>query len=367
MAVAQAGGLRGLGLWLIALPVFLCARGLSIALVNWIVMIFTAPHILPRMDFAGGIPPESRTLVVVPAMLSSTRHIERLVEALEVRLLANRDDNLLFGLLTDFPDAGQQTLPLDGELVRYARQKIEELNDAYRSPLCEPFFLFHRGRKWNSREEIWMGYERKRGKLADLNALLRGGAADQFDLVVGRIEQLPSVKYVITLDSDTGLPRDSAWQLAGTMAHPLNRPLYDEARGRIVEGYGILQPRVAVSLPGASRSRFARMNNSEPGIDPYTRTVSDVYQDLFGEGSFIGKGIYDVDAFEKVLKGRFPENRILSHDLVEGCYARSGLVSDVQLFEESPSSYLVDVERRRRWIRGDWQVARWLLRFVPAA
>jgi hypothetical protein len=176
---------------------------------------------------------------------------------------------------------------------------------------------------------------------------------------------LPSVKYVITLDTDTQLPRDAARHFVEAMAHPLNRPRFDEDRQRVTEGYGILQPRVAVSLPGTNRSRYARLWGSEPGIDPYTRAVSDVYQDLFGEGSFIGKGIYDVDAFERSLNGRFPENRILSHDLLEGCYARAGLMSDVQLYEEYPSSYSADVSRRHRWIRGDWQIARWLLPRVP--
>ena len=176
---------------------------------------------------------------------------------------------------------------------------------------------------------------------------------------------LSSVKYVITLDTDTQLPRDAAWQFVGAMAHPLNRARYDEDKQRVCEGYGILQPRVAVSLPGMNRSRYAAMCGSEPGIDPYTRAVSDVYQDLFGEGSFIGKGIYEVDAFERTLKGRFPENRILSHDLLEGCYVRSGLLSDVMLYEEYPSRYNADVSRRHRWIRGDWQLVRWLLPSVP--
>ena len=176
---------------------------------------------------------------------------------------------------------------------------------------------------------------------------------------------LSNVKYVITLDTDTQLPRDAARQFVGAMAHPLNRARYDEHKQRVCEGYGILQPRVAVSLPGTNRSRYARLNGSEPGIDPYTRAVSDVYQDLFGEGSFIGKGIYEVDAFERALAGRFPENRILSHDLLEGCYARAGLLSDVQLYEEYPSCYSADVSRRHRWIRGDWQLAGWLLPRVP--
>ena len=215
-----------------------------------------------------------------------------------------------------------------------------------------------------------MGYERKRGKLADLNALLRGGAHDRFELIVGTTAVLPAVKYVITLDTDTQLPRDAARQFVGTMAHPLNHPCFDQAPAdgaapRVVEGYGIMQPRVAVSLPGANRSRYARLFGSEPGIDPYTRAISDVYQDVFGEGSFIGKGIYDVDAFELALKDRFPENRILSHDLLEGCYARAALLSDVQLYEEYPARYSEDVARRHRWIRGDWQIASWLLPSVP--
>ena len=204
------------------------------------------------------------------------------------------------------------------------------------------------------------------GKLAELNGLLRGAAGEGFSLIVGNTVALSSVRYVITLDTDTELPRDSARQLVGAMAHPLNLPLYDEEKGRIVGGYGIMQPRVAISLPGTNRSRYARLWGSDAGIDPYTRVVSDVYQDLFGEGSFIGKGIYDVDAFERVLKGRFPENRILSHDLIEGCYARSGLISDVQLYEEYPSRYSADVSRRRRWIRGDWQLLRWLFPAFPA-
>ena len=188
---------------------------------------------------------------------------------------------------------------------------------------------------------------------------------DRFSTIVGQPDILSTVKYVITLDTDTQLPRDSARQFVAAMAHPLNRPQYDHATQRVVEGYGILQPRVAVSLPGTNRSRYARLNASEPGIDPYTRAVSDVYQDLFGEGSFIGKGIYEVDAFERALSDRFPENRILSHDLLEGSYARAGLLSDVQLYEEYPARYSADVNRRYRWIRGDWQIARWAFPRVP--
>ena len=361
MANALASGLRGGTLALIGILSLLGTSQLAVALVNWLAALFARPHLLPRMDFSSGIPPESRTLVVIPTMITSSQNIEDLVEALEVRFLANRDEHLHFGLLTDCSDAHEETLPEDESLIRFAREKIEELNEKYGSGRGSAFFLFHRPRRWNPRERLWMGHERKRGKLAELNALLRGGSPDRFALVVGETSVLSNVKYVITLDTDTELPRDSAWQFVGAMAHPLNRPRYDEGKQRVSEGYGILQPRVAVSLPGTNRSRYARLYGGEPGIDPYTRAVSDVYQDLFHEGSFIGKGIYDVDAFEQALSGRFPEDQILSHDLLEGCYARSGLLSDVQLYEDYPSRYSADVSRRYRWIRGDWQLVGWLL------
>jgi cellobiose phosphorylase len=354
----------------------LVASQLALALVNWLATLLVTPHPLPRLDFSAGIPPQSRTLVVVPTMLTSAASVEDLVEALEVRFLANRDECLHFGLLTDLLDAHQESLPEDGPLVLLAQTRIDELNEKYGGAegrtRDDIFFLFHRVRQWNPQEQLWMGYERKRGKLADLNALLRSGARgvsdganDGFSLVVGNISILSGVKYVITLDTDTQLPRDAARQFVGAMAHPLNRPRYDAAKRRVTEGYGILQPCVAVSLPGTNRSHYARLYGGEPGIDPYTRAVSDVYQDVFGEGSFIGKGIYDVDAFEQTLGGRFSENRILSHDLIEGCYARAGLLSDVQLYEDYPVRYSADVSRRHRWIRGDWQLAGWLRRYEP--
>ena len=368
----------GLPLWLLVttgLLSALCASQLALAVVNWLATLLVIPQPLPRMDFSHGIPPESRTLTVVPAMLTNAQGVEDLIEGLEVRFLANRDDNLHFGLLTDFRDAAEETLPEDEPLLSLARQRVEGLNEKYRTAKGDAFFLFHRPRRWNALDRVWMGYERKRGKLAELNALLRGGkngaahglpGENRFSLIVGNTEILANVKYVITLDVDTQLPRDAARQFVGAMAHPLNRAQYDEGKQRVIDGYGILQPRVAVNLPGTNRSRYARLYGSDPGIDPYTRAVSDVYQDVFGEGSFIGKGIYDVDAFESALAGRFPENRILSHDLIEGCYARGGLLSDAMVYEEYPSRYSADVSRRYRWIRGDWQLVRWLLPFVPA-
>ncbi len=343
----------------------LATSQLAVALVNWLAGFLTAPRLLPRLDFSKAIPPASRTLVVVPTLLTGSQSIEDLIEALEVRFLANRDDNLYFGLLTDYRDAPDETLPEDAALLSLATARIERLNEKYSATNSDAFFLFHRPRQWNPQERIWMGYERKRGKLADLNALLRGAAPDRFALIVGNTAVLPGVKYIITLDTDTQLPRDSARQFVGAMAHPLNRPHYDAGRQRVTAGYGILQPRLAVSLPCTNSSRYARLYGGDAGIDPYTRAVSDIYQDLFDEGSFIGKGIYDIDAFEQSVSDRFPENRILSHDLLEGCYARAGLLSDVQLYEEYPARYSADVRRRQRWIRGDWQLARWLLPGVP--
>jgi cyclic beta-1,2-glucan synthetase len=343
---------------LMAIPALISAAGLGVAIANWVVTRWVSPQSLPRMDLESGIPPEHRTLVVVPTMLTGAAGIEHLLEGLEVRYLANREACLHFALLTDLVDAPTETLPEDREWVRLAREGIERLNEKYAATRGDIFYLFHRNRRWNSQEGVWMGYERKRGKLADLNAMLRGGES-RFSEVVGQTDVLPSVRYVITLDTDTQLPRDAARQMVGTLAHPLNRPIFDAQVGRIIDGYSILQPRVDVSLPSAQRSHFARLFADDPGVDPYTRVSSDVYQDLFGEGSFIGKGIYDVDSFER-LCGDFPENAILSHDLIEGAYSRSGLVSDVTLYEDHPSRYTADIARRHRWMRGDWQIAPWL-------
>jgi cellobiose phosphorylase len=362
---ANHDGIGSWHIWALGFLLILCTSQLSFALVNWLATLFVNPNPLPRLDFSKGIPSESRSLVVVPTMIFNPQNIEDLTEALEVRFLANQDENLHFSLLTDFKDAKQEILEEDDQLIQLISIKIKELNEKYPGKNNDIFFLFHRPRKWNPTDRIWMGYERKRGKLLDLNSLLRGGPEDMFSHIVGNREVLKKIKYIITLDTDTQLPRDSARQFVGAMSHPLNIPIYDTIKQRVTHGYSILQPRVAVSLPGTNRSRFAKLFGNDPGIDPYTRAISDVYQDLFGEGSFIGKGIYDVDLFEQTLKDRFPENRILSHDLLEGCYARSGLLSDVPLFEEHPVSYSADVSRRARWIRGDWQLLPWLLPILP--
>ena len=364
---AMHAGLPPWALAGIALAALILASQLGLSLLNWVAMLAAAPQRLPRMDYSAGIPASARTLVVIPSLFASAAEVEDLVEALEVRFLGNRDAHLHFSLLTDFTDAAQATLPGDEALLQLAQRRIEALNDRYAGASADRFFLLHRPREWNAGEQCWMGHERKRGKLAALNALLRGHGQQRFLRIVGDIASLPPVQYVITLDTDTELPRDAAREFVGTLDHPLNHAVYDPVCGRVVSGYAILQPRVGISLPSAARSRYAQLYGSDAGIDPYTQMVSDLYQDVFQEGSFIGKGIYQVDAFERSLHDRFPDNRILSHDLVEGCHARAGLLSDVQLFEEYPARYSADVRRRHRWIRGDWQLLPWLLPWAPTA
>ena len=353
---------------LLLLALFAGAAGqFAVSLVNWLCTLLVPPRPMMRLDFSVGIPAEHRTLVAVPALLTSERTVRDLVEQLELRYLANQDDNLWFALLSDFPDADQETLAGDLRLLELARTEIERLNERYCAdrPVGGIFYLLHRPRKWNRQQGAWMGEERKRGKLAALNRLVQTGEADAFSATIGDLPLLRSVRYVITLDSDTQLPRDAGRELVGCAAHPLNQARNRSAFGR---GGGGLRRASAASNrhhARAHRSRFSRLTAGDAGIDPYTLQTSDLYHDLFGQGSFIGKGIYDVAAFESACAGRFPENRLLSHDLIEGCFARSGLVNDVELFEGVPSRLLVDMNRRHRWIRGDWQIASWLGDRVP--
>jgi cyclic beta-1,2-glucan synthetase len=339
----------------------------AIFVVNWISSLLIQPQLLPRLDYSKGIAGEHRTLVVIPTILTSVHSIEELLEALEMRYLANRDKHLHFVLATDFRDSQFESLPEDEILLLAIRNGIQSLIDKYRKERDDIFFLFHRPRRWNKKERLWIGYERKRGKLSDLNKFLKKGRSDAFQEIIGATAILHAVKYIITLDTDTQLPQDSARQLVATMAHPLNKPYVDEATRCVTAGYGILQPRIGANLPTSRVSWFARIFAGDTGIDPYTRASSDVYQDLFGQGSYIGKGIYDLNAFEESVGSRFPENSILSHDLLESCYARSGLISDIQLIEDFPARYIIDTNRRERWIRGDWQISPWLFPSVPTS
>jgi len=353
-------------IWLLLLPGSIAASQMALALVNLVAHRLVKPRPLPRLDFSGGIPDDSRTIVVIPTLLTSEEDLSGLLEGLEQRYIGNRDTNLTFALLTDFPDSGESARESDAGLLRLASEGIRELNARYRPGGPALFHLFHRPRLWNPHEKCWMGYERKRGKLEQFNDYLRSGPREPFSVIIDEPAAPDTIRYVITLDTDTALPRDAARRLAGAMAHPLNRPRFAPETGRVIEGYAILQPRTPISLIAANRSRFTQLSCGEAGLDPYTSEISDVYQDLFAEGSYVGKGIYDVDAFRSSTVGRFPENLILSHDLVESNHARSALVSDVELHEDHPTSFPAEMSRRHRWIRGDWQIAGWLLPSVPA-
>jgi cyclic beta-1,2-glucan synthetase len=349
----------------VALLLLVPASEMAIALVQGLATRFVPPRRLPRLDLSAGIPEDARTLVAVPTLLTSVEGVERLLEHLEVLALGNLDRHVHFAILGDFADAAARDMPGDAAILAAARSGIEALNLRLGEGRGDRFFLFHRARQWNEGERTWMGWERKRGKLEELNRLLRGATDTSFDVQVGERSVLPGVRYCITLDSDTRLPRDGAKKLVGVMVHPLNRPFFDPRSGRVTEGYGILQPRVSVTTASAAGSRFARIFAGHTGVDPYTTAVSDTYQDLFGEGSFTGKGLYDVDAFMAAMEGRVPDNVLLSHDLFEGIHARTGLVTDVEVVDDYPSSVLAHARRQHRWTRGDWQILGWLLPLVP--
>ena len=331
---------------------------------NTVTAIFEAEP-LPKMDFGNGIPSEFATLVAVPTLLMNEDQLREQVEKLEVHFLANADPALHVGLLTDLPDS--VTSPRENEadpLVDLAVSLINELNYRYKNGHHQPFFLFHRRRIFNARQGVWMGWERKRGKLLDLNKYLHGDF-DAFPVKVGDLDALRRVKYVITLDSDTQLPRGTAAKLVGAMAHPLNRAIIDPQRRIVTDGFGLMQPRVGVSVGSASRSRLASIYSGQTGFDIYARAVSDAYQDLYGEGIFTGKGIYEVGTFHAVLDRRFPRNALLSHDLIEGSYVRVGLATDIEVIDDYPSHYSAYTRRKHRWVRGDWQIAQWMFSRVP--
>jgi cyclic beta-1,2-glucan synthetase len=365
-AVVAASGGTG---WLVALllaAAFLPATEVAVAILHYLITLLLPPRVLAKLDFKDGISADCATFVVMPTMLIGDHGIADLADRLEVHYLSNPDPQLRFALLTDFADAPAEHMPEDERLIAAALQRIQALNRRYAADRPDRFFLFHRSRRWNPAENCWMGYERKRGKLGEFNRLLRGATDTTYTTLSSDPGELPPISYVITLDADTQLPRESAARLVATLAHPLNRPRFDPAQGRVVEGYGVLQPRVSLSLLAGTRSLFARLLASSAGIDPYTTAVSDVYQDLFGRGTYTGKGIYDVDAFEASAGHALPDNRILSHDLIEGNYARCGLVTDIELLDDFPARYNAYARREHRWVRGDWQIGRWGFPHVPA-
>jgi cyclic beta-1,2-glucan synthetase len=366
-AVLWLGGPMVRADWLAVLLLSLIpANDIAVNVVNQLVTAFLPPRRLPKLDLhEHGVPPEFRTAVVIPTLFGSVDAVREALQNLEVQFLANREAHLHFAVLSDFTDAAAESRPDDDAITVAAVEGVRALNARYAPDTQDAFYLFHRPRRWNPHEGVWMGWERKRGKLAEFNRFVLTGAREAFSVLEGDVAPMRSVRYVITLDADTVLPPDAAPLLVGALAHPLNRAVYDPVLGRVVRGYGILQPRVGVSLPSAHRSIFAAIHSGHPGVDPYTTAVSDVYQDLYGEGSFTGKGVYDVEAFERATHGRFPENTLLSHDLIEGNYARAGLATDVIVYDDYPTRYLTFTRRKHRWIRGDWQLLPWLTATVP--
>ena len=343
--------------WMIGL-LLVPASQIALEVVNSVVCHCVEPRPLPSLDFSQGIPDSSQTIVAVPALLLSSEVAARLVENLEIRYLANCDPNLLFALVTDFPDADQCETAADA-VLDICVEGVNRLNAAYGAGARGPFYLFHRSRQWNPKESKWMGHERKRGKLNNLNELLLG-QTNHFDVVVGDRARFPEIRYVITLDADTQLPRDTAAKLIAGMAHPLNRPVLNPTNNTVLEGYGLIRPRVSVSMESAGRSLFSQIFSGMAGFDPYATAVSDVYQDFFGLTSFTGKGIYDLRAFDAAVGDRFPDNAILSHDLIEGEHVRTGFLPSVELVEDYPASYQAFCKRKHRWARGDWQLLPWL-------
>jgi len=362
VAYAWSYGWRGASLVFVALLAAVPASELAIQLLQRLISYLIPPRRLPRLEL-DHVPVAAKTMVIVPTLLGSVERVGELLAHLEVQALGNVDPHIHFAVLSDYTDASAETLPHDAEILEAARAGIAALNAKHAS---DRFFLFHRLRQWNAREGLWMGWERKRGKIEEFNRLLRGATDTSFSVCVGDLTVLPAIKYCITLDSDTRLPRGVARELIGIITHPLNRARFDPRVGRVTDGYGILQPRISVTFMSAASSLFAQLYSGHTGVDPYTTAVSDTYQDLFGEGIFTGKGLYDVDAFTASLGESVPENALLSHDLFEGLHARVALVSDVELVDEYPSSVLSHARRQHRWIRGDWQILFWLFPFVPS-
>ena len=362
---ARRQGASGWAQAVLGLLALLPLSEVAISSVQRLAAWLVPPRRLPRLDLSSGIPESARTLVAVPTLLTSVEGVRELLQDLEVLALGNLDPRIHFAILGDNADADSREMPDDAAILAAAREGVNALNSRLGEGRDDRFYLLHRARRWSAGEGKWLAWERKRGKLSELNALLRGNAQTSFDVTVGDLPVLQRVRYCITLDSDTHLPRDAAKKLIGIITHPLNRPGFDPSVGRVMEGYAILQPRVSVTASSAAGSTFARVFAGHTGVDPYTTAVSDTYQDLFGEGSFTGKGIYDVDAFSAALEGRAPENSLLSHDLFEGLFARAGLVSDIEVVDDYPSTYLAYARRQHRWTRGDWQLLAWLLPFVP--
>ncbi|MCQ8130157.1 GH36-type glycosyl hydrolase domain-containing protein, partial [Methylomonas rivi] len=359
LSAAMAAGLTYWSLCILASVFAFPASDIAVGVMNQLIVAGLPPSHMPRLELKDGIPVELSTFVVVPTLFASEAGVRQQIEQMEIRYLANPVGEVRFALLSDWTDAEQEHQAGDERLLSVAMGGIEALNAKYGS---QRFFVFHRKRLWNAGEGKWMGWERKRGKLQEFNRLLRGATDTSFLPIAGRPAVAPAgVCYVITLDADTKLPMGVVTQLVGVAAHPLNRPVFDPVSRTIVDGYGILQPRVTPTLPQRQEhSLFHRIFAGASGTDAYSSSVSELYQDLFALGTYSGKGLYHVDSFEAALAGRVPDNTQLSHDLFESVYVRCGLVSDIEFFEEFPSHTEVAASRQHRWVRGDWQLIPWI-------
>ncbi|MDQ2087331.1 glucoamylase family protein [Herbivorax sp. ANBcel31] len=344
--------------------IFIPATDIAVNTVNWMLSHIVKPSFLPKLEMKEGIPEELSTMVVIPALLPDDKRAVELIESLEVYYLANKEKNIYFALVGDYKDSSKENMPGDEKIVDAALSKVSELNKKYGEEGEEIFYFFHRHRQFNERQNKWMGWERKRGALIEFNNMILGSKKTGFSILSRNIEKLPRVKYIITLDADTVLPLGVAKRLIGTMSHPLNRPVVDDKRGLVVEGYGLLQPRIGFEIESVNKSLFSRIFAGEEGIDPYATATSDVYQDLFEEGIFTGKGIYDLTVFQSILEDAIPENAVLSHDLLEGSYVRAGLVTDLELIDGYPAKYSSYAMRQHRWVRGDWQLIPWIFKHI---
>lgn len=343
-----------------AIAVIIPSSEMVISVLNWSINKLSTPRFVPKLSLEEGIDEKNSTIVVVPTLLNNEKRVKELIDEIEVYYLGNEEKNLYFALLGDFKDSRNEHEESDSTIAEAALEGIKALNEKYSSTGEDIFYFLCRFRKYNEKQGIWLGWERKRGKLMEFNSLLRGNKNTTYNVISGDISKLYKVKYVITLDADTKLPRDSAKRLIGAMSHILNKPHLNNEGKKVLRGYGLMQPRVSVSILNANKTMFSKIFSGETGIDTYTTAISDVYQDLFGEGIFTGKGIYDIDVFESVLKDEIPENSVLSHDLLEGSYARTALVTDIELIDGYPAYYNSSAKRVHRWVRGDWQLIPWI-------
>ncbi|ERI94105.1 glycosyltransferase family 36 [Clostridiales bacterium oral taxon 876 str. F0540] len=354
------------GIYIISfLAVLIPCSEIVISIFNWSINHLTSPRFVPKMEYKDGVPEEYSTVVVIPTLINNEERVRDLISDMEVYYLANQEKNFYYALLGDFKDSNSEHEENDNKIIEAALSDIKALNEKYSKDKEDTFFFLNRYRQYNEKENLWLGWERKRGKLVEFNSLLRGNESTSYNVISGDIKTLQKVKYVITLDADTELPRDIAKKLVGAMSHILNRPRMDYKNKRVLRGYGLMQPRVSVGSIAANKTMFSKIFSGETGIDMYTTAVSDVYQDLFGEGIFTGKGIYDIDVFNFMLKNEIPENTVLSHDLLEGSYVRSALITDVELIDGYPAYYNSSSMRLHRWVRGDWQIIKWITKKSP--